>query len=557
MKKFLRLLSLSLGGVALIVVGGCHIGGTKSDGEDETLESVFSRFFTQPDEAMGELISAPFMFMDSIKNVAGGVEKLTYGSNVETEQVTLTWLAATNYWYCTAVIIEKTDTIKLTDSIQFKYLNGPVQYPLNNDSLTQIISYATMVVTATGIDTAYGFQNMIFTHNPNTGILVLDGTGSSRALIAENDCQVEWDFEQIFTDVTWNSAYLVDEVTGDLYCPYDGVINYNGSFNAGCFGSDIEIVGDWAVSETFDYGDITYAITQDSSWFTYYDTCETGFSEVMSQADTTFVETMFSYGAPTHFLDGYEMAFALMIEQGLMDTLFSPEKNRFGESALQDTAIVTMISEYVNTNGWHVFLFEAIAIDNMDTIVVTGIDSLKGVLGGSPVNTIADIMDLDELLHRAHYNVSASGAEGLVTGSMHHNMVATINNTGADTTVTFYGHLWDSLMVVSGAGITGFCEVDLTLHQIIDYLVLELEVDGDCPMSGEVTSDFHLDIACDSGDGLNVFLVNGGWTLTATANGNGIVTTIYENVAGTLSWPRTGDCVNMSPSTLLIGRARQ
>ena len=552
MKKFLKLFFLSLGWAALILVAGCHFGGTKSDGEDETLESVFSLFFSQADDATGELISAPFMFMDSIKSAGGGLAKLTHGNKMSSEQVTLTWLAETGYWYCTAVMIEKTDTLTLTDSIQFKYLNGPVQYPLHNDSLIQIISYATLVVKGAGIDTAYGSQNMTFTHNPNTGILVLDGTGGSRASISENDCAVEWDFGQTFTDVTWNSLYLHDEETGELYCPYEGTIVNNGSFNAGCFGSEVEIDGDWVVTETFDYGDITYLVAQDSSWFTYYDTCEIGFSEVMTQADTTFVEDMFDNGATEHFLEGFDMAFALMIEQGLMDSLTSPKKTRFGESALQDTAIVTLISEYVNSNGWHTFLFEAITIYNMDTVIVTGIDSLMGLIGGNPVNTIADIVELDELRHRAHYNVSASGAEGLVLGSRHHNIEATINNTGEDTTLTYYGDLWDTVMVISGAGITGFCDVELAVHQDINFLVLDPNSEGECPMTGMVTSDFGMDITCDSGDGLNIFLINGGWTVTTVANGDGTITVTYENDAGTISWSRTGDCVNRSPSMVSI-----
>lgn len=548
MTKLLILLLLSMGCVALILVVGCNIEDTPT-GEDETLESVFSLFFAQPDDAMGELVSAPFRFMDSIKIAGGGVGKPAHGNKVKSEQVTLTWLAATSYWYCTAIIIEETDTLMLTDSIQFRYLNGPVQYPLHNDSLTQIISYASLVVKGTGIDTAYGSQNMIFTHNPNTGILVLDGTGGSSASINENDCAVEWDFGQTFTDVTWNTLYLHDNETGDLYCPYEGSIVYNGSFKAGCFGSDIDINGDWIVTETFDYGDITYAVSQDSSWFTYYDTCETGFSEEMSQADTTFVEDMFGNGAIEHFLEGFDMAFALMVHEGYM----APEDNPG-----QNTIIIDTVSEYVYDNGWHRFHFEAMIVENMDTIFFAGVDSLRALIGENfPADSIANLAELMELQHRSHYSLLASGTEGIIEGVIHHSLDATINNTGNDTTVTFHGNTWDTVTVVSGAGITGVCEVDLTLHQTINYMVLDLEAEGECPRSGTVTSNFGMDIACESGDGLNIFLVNGGWTVTVVANGNNTVTVTYENDAGTISWSRTVDCINMSPSIVSINNRMQ
>jgi hypothetical protein len=322
-------------------------------------------------------------------------------------------------------------------------------------------------------------------------------------------------------------------------------------------GSDNSVNGQWNVSATFDNGTIHYTVSSGGTQWTVSEECSTGVTEELSLADTLFVENVLGDGGLEQFLDGFDIGLALMEEQGLIGPSSSPGKSRLGESALSDSVIVNVINSYSYTNGWHIFNFSAETINYDDTASIAGVDSIRCMLGGSAQQFIEDPLDMDSINHRAHVEVAASSSEGLVEATMDHRVTASITAGETDTTVSFLGTIGASASAVGATGNQGFCEVSLSLDQVINNVVLEPNAESDCPLSGQVVSDFSMHLGCSSNDGLNNFVINGDWTVTATVNNNNTLTISYANDAGTASWTRTYACDQASPSVLSFRHRRK
>jgi len=542
-KKLAFLILLLSGLAALLLVVGCDKDDdTVTGSEDDPQFEAFDMFFAQVDEGTGHMVGMPLMFMDSIITEGGAQGKLRMSNTLNADTYTLTWHDASQYWYCTGEFTEDFTTISVIDSIQFRYASGPVKYPLDRESLTEIRSYLSLIATGTGIDTAYGFQNTTLTQNYTAGLLFLDGTGGSTASLIEDGCTISWDFDMTFNDITWYSDYMWDE-EDELNCPTAGTITHTGTLEGECEGGTSVVSGSWGAEKTFNNGLVAWSVTTGNTVWSGTDTCDVGVTQELSAIDSLFVEDLFGGGATGLLIESFDVAFALLVDSGIMPPMDSPElKGRFG-TALSDTTII-LGSSYTYTNGWHVFTFEAQVQSLSDTLNVAGIDSIKALIGSTPQQTFDHPFVLDALYNHAHLNISATGAEGVISAGQHHVVEATMDVSELDTAIVFSGTAHDTVDVFSSVG-EGTCEIGMTLDQTVTGWTFNPETENECPSAGSVITTFSIDIDCSSPTGsINEFGIEGGWTVTAVANGDNTVTVTFDN--GIVQWSVTDDCVDLS-----------
>jgi hypothetical protein len=115
--------------------------------------------------------------------------------------------------------------------------------------------------------------------------------------------------------------------------------------------------------------------------------------------------------------------------------------------SLQDDdmdVIINSIISYEYSNGWHIWTFSATLIKALvDTIDVSGIDSVQLLLNGVPMDTLTETTWFDALSARAHADWSLR--QSTSEGQAHRGIDFVFNVIGIDTILTINGYVNDTL----------------------------------------------------------------------------------------------------------------
>ena len=207
-----------------------------------------------------------------------------------------------------------------------------------------------------------------------------------------------------------------------------------------------------------------------------------------------------------------------------------------------DDLIITAVLSYTYADGWHVFQFEAVAVNNewADTVDIAGVDSVRVIVDGMPVQHVDDSMSVEAVLARAHLSWSARSGNG--DGAVHHSLDVSALPMGLDTLVTIDGFAHDSLAGIETTD-SASCTLNLAYNMVISELKVRVpEIAGDCPESGDLTVSVGISAGCVSlvGTPPDSVTVNGTWTVTAHVNDDNTITVTYSD--GILFWRTTTSC---------------
>lgn len=218
----------------------------------------------------------------------------------------------------------------------------------------------------------------------------------------------------------------------------------------------------------------------------------------------------------------------------------------FASLSSDDDIIITSVTSYSYSDGWHIFEFEATVIDHdiEDTVDIAGIDSVQVLVGGEPVQEVANDDFVDGLRARAH--VDWDLRSGDATADANHAIDVGIAVSEMDTIVTVGGMVNDTVQSMF-VGDSASCSVYVTLDQLIDNLQVYAGAgDDQCPIDGFISSTAHIEADCVSFDETDSASVNGTWTITAEVVGDGNIRITFEGPV--LTWSVTESCEEASAS---------
>jgi hypothetical protein len=186
---------------------------------------------------------------------------------------------ASGYWYCIDTVMNGDVTLAIVDSLLFKQGNDTVQYPVEN-LVTEIVSYLTLTAMSDFIDSGLATMNTVIVPvSIGSDTLRASGSGNFVTAYSNGDttltdtttCTVETDFSSTYTNI----AFIPDSL-GVGGCPFGGTINYTGTMEIGCTGTENDsISGNWSVKQVFNDDIMTYTITHGNTVWTVIDTCTT------------------------------------------------------------------------------------------------------------------------------------------------------------------------------------------------------------------------------------------------------------------------------------------
>jgi hypothetical protein len=257
-------------------------------------------------------------------------------------------------------------------------------------------------------------------------------------------------------------------------------------------------------------------------------------------ADSTFLTDFFG-GAEIILGTQFQSMFLTL---ALLDSIpdAASSAGQAGPPALQSQelgVVITSVIDYDYDNGWHIFDFEAIFLDDYgtDTTDVAGTDSFQVVIDSKPVQFPQDPLGIGELDIRAHAEWSQRSAPD--SGDAHHAINIVADTLGGETVVDVNGAVHDTLFVTPDY--EGYCEVNVILDQAIAEVRLIPEIQSFCPFGGVITSVTGLDVLCvDMPEEPDTLRVDGTWTVTATFSDDNMITVTFSD--GTVSWTITGPC---------------
>lgn len=255
-----------------------------------------------------------------------------------------------------------------------------------------------------------------------------------------------------------------------------------------------------------------------------------------------------SYQMASDIIDGGDMleGFFGSVELGLelVDGQFGTQMGKMpglfsAGTQSGDTIIISSVTHSFS-NGWHVFAFSVMFIENsgLDTVAVSGTDSVKltkaGVAMESPDSTF------DAIYIRNHFQFDANNSNVNFTSSGNHSVdltsvnindstdFATLNASGSESTQ-------GSFTVDSTT-----CDVNITTSATMTNIVFCLDCADDCPTSGTMSATVIIAMSCENiaaGGGVDV---NGTWTYNATIK-DGTITQTFST--GNTTWTSTDECV--------------
>ncbi|MEE8575839.1 MAG: hypothetical protein V3T31_01165 [candidate division Zixibacteria bacterium] len=526
---------LTVGLAMILAMAGCESDSTTNPSNEGSTDDPSYQLFIEEyeiiDELTEELLGIPFELSDE-------VEELRLGQAARIVEPPV-WHEVSSFWYWSW---EDTDndgyTWTVVDSAQFKHGAEAVQYPLQA-SLTSIHSYATVTVTGPDIDTAYGVQNVVIVpHATNPDWAVVNGTGElivqftdTSELAGVDICTVTLDFNSTFTNVTFDPSWVFDDTTqAQNHCVISGTVANTGTVEAVCTGEvGGTLGGTWTVTESFNNGIISTVVTDGTTQWSGVDDCSNGVDEAFSGDDSVFVSEILDDGAFEPVLNTQELSYALIT------SYFSDPPTKGGEGAKYGENITVYIGTYEYTNGWHVFTFEATVAELSDTLDLAGTDSVKVMIDEVPVEVPGADFEPEAISCRSHYELTDRAQT--ISASIHHSLDAETIISGSDTLLQMDATTDDSFTLIE-EGIGGTCTTELGSDVTIIALVFDPNDEGACPTSGSMTMASTVSVSC-TGEG-NELNVDGSWTVSLTANGDGTVTISYSN--GWALWTVTEYC---------------
>lgn len=260
-------------------------------------------------------------------------------------------------------------------------------------------------------------------------------------------------------------------------------------------------------------------------------------------ADSTFMTDLFDDGVFMTALHSLEVSLALLESLPGAPVV----KGMDGVKALgaaQEDIVITAIIDYEYTNGWHIFDFEAMVVDEFesDTTDVVGIDSIRLVMDGSPVQYPGNLDSLDGLSEHAHVTWAMRDVVDPDSGFINHLVDLEQLVALTDTILKLDGSVRDTMRVREDVE-TATCEIDMTLSETITNLQIDVNApEGDCPETGTINVTATLDIECqgDQGSQFDSLSISGTWTVNATVNPNNTVTISFSD--GLVAWTVTETC---------------
>lgn len=284
MKQFLL---LSLAAVCLTVVGviaGC--GDDESSNPQlavgDTTNADFQLVREAVDEAdFGGMTEYMLMFavalMDSVMDEGGA--PLVSGREMPTlalqDSLLMTYHAGTRYWYLYASQAEGTDTMVVTDSVQFLHATGPVQWP--DTTLLTGINTGVRVRLASGTEVLIDVGQRLslmgdIIHGGDATINGIQSYHFTMNSATETDtCEVAYNGTASFAGIELN----LQEVFGGGACPTSGQAVYVIDLFLDCTSGDSSIVidGTWRVVQTFAGTTVTVAYEDGTTRWTVTDDC--------------------------------------------------------------------------------------------------------------------------------------------------------------------------------------------------------------------------------------------------------------------------------------------
>jgi len=219
------------------------------------------------------------------------------------------------------------------------------------------------------------------------------------------------------------------------------------------------------------------------------------------------------------------------------------EKGRFtGFSTGEGDVLISSVSTYSYSNGWHIFEFAATFGEEglVTTASISGIDSLKVFVDGAAVPELSAEASIDSIKARAYLEFDA--AADSASGTMAHLLDVGFVYQGSDTLVVLDGSADDSVYVHSSDA-DSECEFAISLDQQMDNLILSTS-GGGCPEDGDISMTASVLMECtgtgDGGTGMFSFNMTGTWMVEATVNLDGSITATYSD--GTNSYTVTEEC---------------
>lgn len=252
MKKWL------LGLMAIMFLTGVVLVGC-SDDDDNPVNpgdpndpdfQAFTEEFSQVDDVIGQLAGMPLMYLDTIMN-----SQVSAPAALSPADVVIEWHSASGFWVITDEQVGDFVTMSITDSLQFLEGTTVVQWP-NEELLTEIRSYLTLVATADFIDTAYGFQNVVYEQwDQDSNYVELNGTGGIYydILNDETGCHAVLDYDYSVMDFVADPELVTSDESSQVDgCPLTGTVAYSGDVSIDCLSQGGGLLeGSWAVSRTF------------------------------------------------------------------------------------------------------------------------------------------------------------------------------------------------------------------------------------------------------------------------------------------------------------------
>lgn len=271
-----------------------------------------------------------------------------------------------------------------------------------------------------------------------------------------------------------------------------------------------------------------------------------GGQNTLTPEDSSMVEDMLTG-------DMFSSLNALGLSWELLDSIPGDAAPKFAGSSLaleggDEDIIITNAGYEGYSNGWHIFDFAAIAVEDYiyeevhyyDTVFISGWDSIQVIADGVPIQHLNDQTVIEGIKERAHVSFVDNHHE--LYGSINHIIEADMDYVEGDTILTLNGSTDDSLDNSENRD-WGACDITMTMDQTITDLVFNVNGVDDCPESGTITSNATIVAFCTglgdhAGDTLDV---NSSWTVTATFNeGDGTVTVTFTS--GGVSWTVTESC---------------
>jgi len=259
-----------------------------------------------------------------------------------------------------------------------------------------------------------------------------------------------------------------------------------------------------------------------------------------------FVQDMFGQGD----LEGsFEISADISFE--LLDAQFpgwegtaQPLRQR-QSSALEDSTIIG-ITNYMYSDGWHIFTFSATILVNLDTaLTLSGIDSIRVRANG--IDLVQPDSTADELFINAHFEVFAGSIE-FFSYSADHSLHLTANFDAINPNLVIEGSLSQDLTAqineYTGTDSAVSCAISVALSETITNLTFPVDSLGepaDCPSSGSLSASALINVSCSTASGLDTLSINGGWTIQTTVQTSGDFTVTYSD--GTSTWTTTVPCV--------------